>query len=104
MMCVAMHTDFMQWLKQHEGRAYDLHEKHVNPVFVKMLKTIGFDKGYTRGQGCYLWDRDGNKYLDLLTGWGVSWTDDGISRAQRRGFLPRALRRSDAGNAQGAVQ
>jgi ornithine--oxo-acid transaminase len=66
-----MHTDFMGWLKQHEGRAYDLHTDHINPVFVKMLKTIGFDKGYVRGEGCYLWDAQGNKYLDLLTGWGV---------------------------------
>ena len=66
-----MHKDFKAWLKQHEGRAYELHEKHVNPVFVKMLRTIGFDKGYTRGEGCYLWDAAGNKYLDLLTGWGV---------------------------------
>jgi acetylornithine/succinyldiaminopimelate/putrescine aminotransferase len=61
----------MGWLKQHEGRAYDLHAEYVNPSFVKMLRTIGFDKGYTRGEGCYLWDADGNKYLDLLTGWGV---------------------------------
>src|SRR5215468_9950655 len=51
--------------------AYALHSQHLNPVFVKMLKTIGFDKGYVRGQGCYLWDQGGNKYLDLLTGWGV---------------------------------
>jgi len=36
-----------------------------------MLRTIDFDKGYVRGEGCYLWDADGNKYLDLLTGWGV---------------------------------
>jgi ornithine--oxo-acid transaminase len=36
-----------------------------------MLRTIGFDKQYVRGEGCYLWDADGNKYLDLLTGWGV---------------------------------
>jgi ornithine--oxo-acid transaminase len=61
----------MSWLKQHEGRAYDLHAEHINPVFVKMLRTIGFDKGYVRGEGCYLWDAEGNKYLDLLTGWGV---------------------------------
>ena len=66
-----MLTEFMTWLKQHEGRAYDLHCDHLNPVFVKMLRTIGFDKGYVRGQGSYLWDADGNKYLDLLTGWGV---------------------------------
>ena len=36
-----------------------------------MLKTIGFDKRYVRGEGCHLWDAEGNKYLDLLTGWGV---------------------------------
>lgn len=50
---------------------YELHCQHLNPVFVKMLRTIGFDKGYVRGQGPYLWDAEGNKYLDLLTGWGV---------------------------------
>jgi ornithine--oxo-acid transaminase len=68
---VQMDEDFAGWLKQHQGRAYELHDKHINPVFVKMLRTIGFDKGYVRGEGCYLWDADGNKYLDLLTGWGV---------------------------------
>jgi ornithine--oxo-acid transaminase len=64
------HDDFVKWLEQHKGRAYDLHREHINPVFVKMLRTIGFDKGYVRGEGCYLWDAEGNKYLDLLTGWG----------------------------------
>src|SRR5258706_1738528 len=66
-----METDFLQWLDQQQGRQYDLHSEHINPAFVKMLRTIGFDKAYTRGEGCYLWDADGNKYLDLLTGWGV---------------------------------
>src|SRR5215213_11006123 len=66
-----MHTDFLKWLDQHQGRQYDLHEQHINPAFVKMLKTIGFDKGYVRGEGPHLWDAEGNKYLDLLTGWGV---------------------------------
>src|SRR3954454_12052202 len=66
-----MHDDFFAWLGQHKGREYDLHTDHVNPAFVKMLKAIGFDKGYVRGEGCYLWDAEGNKYLDLLTGWGV---------------------------------
>src|SRR3954462_1003793 len=66
-----MHTDFFRWLEQHKGRQYDLHSEHVNPAFVKMLKTIGFDKGYVRGEGAYLWDEAGNKYLDLLTRWGV---------------------------------
>src|SRR5499433_3183519 len=66
-----MHTDFLTWLDQQQGRQYELHGQHVNPAFVKMLRTIGFDKGYLRGEGPYLWDAEGNKYLDLLTGWGV---------------------------------
>src|SRR5256885_8840384 len=66
-----MNNGLLSFLKEHEARAYDLHYEHVNPSFVKMLKAIGFDKRYVRGQGCYLWDEQGNKYLDLLTGWGV---------------------------------
>lgn len=66
-----LYSDLQGWLKQHEGRQYDLHDRHVNAAFVKMLRTIGFDKGYVRGEGPYLWDAQGNKYLDLLTGWGV---------------------------------
>ena len=66
-----MHEDFVAWVEQHRGTQYDLHQDHINPAFVKMLKTIGFDRNYTRGEGCYLWDGAGTKYLDLLTGWGV---------------------------------
>ncbi len=66
-----MHNDFAAWLEESRGRGFDLHQKHLNPSFVKMLRAIGFDKGYVRGQGAYLWDEKGNKYLDLLTGWGV---------------------------------
>ncbi len=66
-----MHEDFIAWVEQHRGTQYDLHTDHINPAFVKMLKTIGFDRNYTRGEGCYLWDGEGTQYLDLLTGWGV---------------------------------
>jgi acetylornithine/succinyldiaminopimelate/putrescine aminotransferase len=66
-----MHSDFIAWLRENQSRAYDLHSEHVNPAFVKMLKTIGFDKEYVRGEGPYLWDAEGHKYLDFLTGWGV---------------------------------
>ena len=66
-----MHEDFIAWVEQHRGTQYDRHTDHINPTFVKMLKTIGFDRNYTRGEGCYLWDGAGTKYLDLLTGWGV---------------------------------
>lgn len=66
-----MSSDFLTWFDKQQGRQYDLHEQHVNPVFVKMLRTIGFDKQYVRGEGCYLFDRFGDRYLDMLTGWGV---------------------------------
>ena len=59
------------WLEQNRGRGYELHEKHLNPAFVRMLRAIDFERNYVRGEGCYLWDEEGNKYLDLLTGWGV---------------------------------
>lgn len=66
-----MDTDFIDWLDQQQGRQYDLHSEYVNPAFVKMLRTIGFDKAYVRGEGAYLYDKEGHRYLDLLTGWGV---------------------------------
>ena len=66
-----METDFLRWLDSQQGRQYELHSRYINPAFVKMLRTIGFDKGYVRGQGSYLYDRENRRYLDLLTGWGV---------------------------------
>src|SRR5436305_6945179 len=66
-----MDNGLLSFLKDNGARGSTLHEEHVNPAFVRMLRTIGFDKSYVRGQGCHLWDEQGNKYLDLLTGWGV---------------------------------
>ncbi|HTA46323.1 MAG TPA: aspartate aminotransferase family protein [Bryobacteraceae bacterium] len=66
-----MNSDFLQWIDRQQGRQYELHTRHINPVFVKMLRTIGFDKGYVRGEGSYLYDEHGTRYLDFLTGWGV---------------------------------
>lgn len=54
-----------------EADRYTLHTRHLNEQMVRVLKTIGFDKAYQRGKGQYLYDRQGEKYLDLLSGWGV---------------------------------
>lgn len=62
---------FLEWLDAQQGRQDELHEKHINPSFVKTIRTIGFDKSYVRGQGEWLFDAEGRRYLDLLTGWGV---------------------------------
>ena len=64
--------NFIEWLGQQQGRQYELHSKHVNPAFVKMLKTIGFDKGYVQGRGGLICGmRRGISIWILLTGWGV---------------------------------
>ena len=66
-----MDLRFLEWLDAQQGRQYELHERYLNPAFVKMIRTIGFDKNYIRGEGAWLFDAEGNRYLDLLTGWGV---------------------------------
>jgi len=53
------------------GEKFALHTRHVNPQMVNVLRTIGFDRHYVRGEGAHLWDDAGNKYLDLLSGWGT---------------------------------
>jgi ornithine--oxo-acid transaminase len=50
---------------------FALHEAHLNKPLVKVLRTIGYDRNYVRGEGAHLWDAHGNKYLDLLSGWGT---------------------------------
>lgn len=66
-----MSFDIKKLLADHRGRNHELHSAHVNPRFVKTLRTIGFDKCYTRAEGQYLWDTDDRRYLDLLSGYGV---------------------------------
>ena len=63
--------DIRALCKAHEGQNYDLHAAHVNPSAVRTLKTIGFDRCYVRAEGPYLWDVEGAKYLDMLSGYGV---------------------------------
>ena len=48
-----------------------LHTRFLNEQLVRVLKTIGYDVGFQRAQGQYLFDRDGERYLDLLSGFGV---------------------------------
>jgi ornithine--oxo-acid transaminase len=63
--------DIQALLREHEGHNYELHSEHVNPANARTLKTIGFDRCYTRAEGPYLWDVQGTRYLDMLSGYGV---------------------------------
>lgn len=62
--------DLQQVLDAHPD-ALELLEQHVNPSFAAVLKTIGFDARYVRGEGAYLFDDRGNRYIDLLGGYAV---------------------------------
>ena len=62
--------DIRQLVEQRGGESYDLFHRHVNPTFAKAMKIIGFDVRYTRGQGAYLWDDKGTRYIDCLSGFG----------------------------------
>ena len=53
------------------GEEFGLHARTINPQFVRMLRTIGFDRSWARGEGAYLYDRDGNRFLDMLGGFGM---------------------------------
>jgi ornithine--oxo-acid transaminase len=66
-----MAFDLTTTLATRAGENYELNEKYVNRTFVKVLRTIGFDKVYERGEGAYLYDREGQDYLDFLSGYGV---------------------------------
>ena len=56
---------------ERQAQRSSLHTRHLNEQLVRVLKTIGYDVGFQRGEGQYLYDRDGVRYLDLLSGFGV---------------------------------
>ncbi|MCI0601027.1 MAG: aminotransferase class III-fold pyridoxal phosphate-dependent enzyme [Beijerinckiaceae bacterium] len=58
-------------LQEREAERYSLHNQHLNEMMVRVLQTLGFDASFQSGQGQYLFDRTGARYLDLLSGWGV---------------------------------
>jgi ornithine--oxo-acid transaminase len=64
-------TEIQALFGENENNRYALHTQHMNEQMVRVLKTIGYNVGFVRGKGQYLWDREGAKYLDLLSGWGV---------------------------------
>src|SRR5688572_21882325 len=63
--------DLPRLFEERESERGVLHTRHLNEQLVRVLKTIGFDVGFKRGQGQYLYDRKDQRYLDLLSGFGV---------------------------------
>jgi ornithine--oxo-acid transaminase len=66
-----MAFDVSKVLRDRHGENFELHGEFMNPQMARVLRTLGFDRFYVRGEGCYLYDDHGDRYLDLLSGFGV---------------------------------
>jgi ornithine--oxo-acid transaminase len=85
-------------LEQRAGEDYDLYARAINPQFMKVLRTIGFDRVWQRAEGQYLYDSDGNRYLDFLGGFGMF--NVGRNNARVRAALVEALELATPGSVQ----
>jgi ornithine--oxo-acid transaminase len=66
-----MSLDLEQLIAARAAEKFPLFDRYLNAQLVRVLKTIGFDVDYVRGEGPYLFDASGTRYLDLLSGFGV---------------------------------
>jgi ornithine--oxo-acid transaminase len=53
------------------GEEMALNDRYLNPQMGRILRTLGFDKVWTGGEGAHLIDEHGERYLDLFGGYGV---------------------------------
>src|SRR5260370_19082831 len=68
---LSSNLDVSEMFVERQAQRSSMHSRYLNEQLVRVLKTIGYDVGFQKGQGQYLFDRDGAKYLDLLSGFGV---------------------------------
>ena len=54
-----MPFELQEVLRARRGENFRLQARYMNPQMGRVLKTIGFDHYYERGEGCYLYDADG---------------------------------------------
>ena len=81
--------DLQELLTAHRGEDLDLWSRTINPQFVRVLRTIGFDRTWARAEGASLFDEDGNRYLDMLGGFGMY--NVGRNNPRIRSALEQAL-------------
>jgi ornithine--oxo-acid transaminase len=53
------------------GDAMALNDRFLNPQIGRIVRTLGFDREWTHGEGAHLIDSEGQRYLDLLCGYGT---------------------------------
>jgi len=64
-------VNLRELLESRAGEDLETYSSGINPQFVKILRTIGFDREWKRTSGAYLYDSEGERYLDLLGGFGM---------------------------------
>jgi ornithine--oxo-acid transaminase len=85
-------------LQERAGEDYDLYARTINPQFMRVLKTIGFDRVWARAEGQYLYDAEGRRYLDMLGGFGMF--NVGRNNERVRAALIEALELETPGSVQ----
>lgn len=58
-------------LAQRVGEEMALNDRHLNPQLGRIVRTLGLDRTWVGGEGAHLIDDEGDRYLDLLCGYGV---------------------------------
>src|SRR5262245_38269260 len=64
-------TDLADALRERAGDAMALNDAYLNPQLGRIVRTLGYDRTWVRGEGADLIDDTGAHYLDLLCGYGV---------------------------------
>src|SRR6266511_3516236 len=85
-------------LEARVGEDYELYAHTINPQFMRVLKTIGFDRVWARAAGQYLYDEAGGRYLDMLGGFGMF--NVGRNNPRVRAALVEALELETPGSVQ----
>jgi ornithine--oxo-acid transaminase len=58
-------------IRARTGEEMALNDRFLNPQMGRILRTLGFDKVWTGGEGAHLIDSHGERYLDMYGGYGV---------------------------------
>ena len=58
-------------LEDRAGEEMALNDRYLNPQMGRILRTLGFDRTWSGGEGAHLIDAQGRRYLDLFGGYGV---------------------------------
>ena len=63
--------EIRELLSQRAGQEMALNDRYLNPQMGRILRTLGFDRSWVGGDRACLIDSDGQRYLDLISGYGV---------------------------------